>query len=184
MWSQEYSLIFDIAVTGLLLVAIYYAAVLNHKLVALGDARGDLQRLVRDLAETTNQAKSDLGGLEQTTAATIDMLQKHADDSHRLADNIAFFVKRGEDVAERLEAALSQAGGLAVLAEEISRPAPEPRLNAASGAPATPRARQKTASKISEFLARTERKAAAPTATKRSMSTDESELVRAFQAIR
>lgn len=183
MWPQEYSLIFDVAVTALLVVAIFYAAVLNHKLAMFGDAKGEMERLVRDLAETTRQAKTELGGLEQSTSATVDMLQRHADGSHRLADNIAFLVKRGEEITGRLESAISAAEGLATAAEAVSRRPDEPPRMAAAGNEAIVKPRRKPASKISEFLARSEKRTPAAEA-KRSMSPDESELVKAFQAFR
>ena len=106
-WLQDYGLVFDIAICVLLLTTIGFALVLNRKLSDLRAARGDMERLVADFAAATGKAEGGLQALKERSLEAGDGLAKTVDDACRLADEMAFLVKKGHEISDRLEVSIA-----------------------------------------------------------------------------
>jgi hypothetical protein len=177
-WLQDYGLVFDIVICLLLVTAIGYAMALNRKLGALRASRGDLEKLFADFAAATGQAEGGLQALKQGSGAAAEALAKNVSDACRLADEMAFLVKKGNEIADRLEVAISASRKAGSIASQMQTPA-------AAGAP-LPQAPSVAATKPQ---ARPEPDAAAAARgiaklAKRKLSGADSELMRTLQAMR
>ena len=110
------SLILDILVAVLLVVTIGYAVTLNKRLSALRRDKGELERLARGFAETTEKAEMGIGELRAMT----DLLQERIGRAESLRDDLVFLMERGNAAADRLEGvvrdARDKAGGAPVAA--------------------------------------------------------------------
>lgn len=182
-WLQDYGLVFDAVICLLLVTTIGYAVALNRKLSVLRAARGELEKLFADFAAATGQAEGGLQALKEGSAQASDALAKNVSDACRLAEEMAFLVKKGNEIADRLEVQIAAsrkvnpaaAVGLAGFAAPASAPAGMPAERAAMDA-VKPQAPQDPAA---EAAARGIAKLA-----KRKLSGAESELMRTLQAIR
>lgn len=179
-WLQDLGLVFDIAICLLLVVTIGYAMVLNRKLSLLRDAKKDMEKLFTEFAAATSEAQGGLQALKQHSGEAGENLAKNVDDACRLADEMAFLVKKGNEIANRLEAAITASRkattGAEAAAPRAAEAAPPLRAQAPSfGGTATPQAEESAAAPASRGLAKLAR---------RKLSGAESELMRTLQAIR
>jgi hypothetical protein len=184
-WLQDLGLVFDVAICLLLVMTIGYAMALNRKLGLLRDAKRDMEKLFAEFASATNEAQGGLQALKQHSGEAGENLARNVDDACRLADEMAFLVKKGNEIANRLESAIAAsrkasvtagAGGEASAAR--AETAPTMRAQAPSIAKAeiaTPAAARPAETPAPRGLAKL---------TKRKLSDADSELMRALQAIR
>ncbi len=100
---QDYGLVFDAVICLLLVVAICYAATLNRKLTQLREAKRDMEKLFAEFASATNEAQGGLMALKEGSGTAGEALAKNVSDACRLADEMAFLVKKGNEIADRLE---------------------------------------------------------------------------------
>jgi len=181
-WLQDYGLVFDAVICVLLVTTIGYAVVLNRKLNVLRSARGELEKLFADFAAATGQAEGGLQALKDGSAQASDSLAKNVSDACRLADEMAFLVKKGNEIADRLEVQVAASRKVSVPAQAAAlaaaglAAAPERTVAAPAMDPVKPQAPQDPAA---EAAARGIAKIA-----KRKLSGADSELMRALQAIR
>ncbi|HMA16505.1 MAG TPA: DUF6468 domain-containing protein [Kiloniellaceae bacterium] len=172
-WLQDYGVVFDAAIILLLVVTIGYATVLNRKLSLLRQARGEMEKVIADFAAATDQAQSGLKALQEGSGEASGALARNVSDACRLADEMAFLVKKGNEIADRLEVAIS--------ASRKAAPAAGP-LPAAAAAPLpqAPTARPQSAAEADAAAAA---RGIAKLAKRRLSGTD-SELMRTLQAMR
>lgn len=104
---QDYGLVFDMVISLLLVVAIGYAAALNRKLTRLRDAKRDMEKLFAEFASATSEAQGGLMALKEGSGTAGEALAKNVSDACRLADEMAFLVKKGNEIADRLEVQIS-----------------------------------------------------------------------------
>lgn len=211
---QDYGLVFDAVICLLLVVAIGYAAALNRKLTLFRDAKRDMEKLFAEFASATNEAQGGLLALKEGSGTAGQALAKNVSDACRLADEMAFLVKKGNEIADRLEVQVaasrkaSQAAAAPVLrpttpqtpqaeaprAQAPRQQAPETRTPETLGAAALEsgaldavkaRAAQGLTESLGDGLAAKE---SAPRGiaklAKRKLSEADSELMRTLQAIR
>ncbi|HIC80386.1 MAG TPA: hypothetical protein EYH07_02320 [Kiloniellaceae bacterium] len=107
-WLQDYGLVFDVAICVLLVTTIGYAMVLNRKLTELRRARGDMEKLVGEFSAATGRAEGGLQALKERSVEAGDGLARRVDDACRLADEMAFLVKKGNEIADRLEVSIAE----------------------------------------------------------------------------
>jgi hypothetical protein len=192
-WLQDYGLVFDAVICLLLVITIGYAMALNRRLKVLRQARGEMEKLFADFAAATGQAEGGLKALQQGSGAAAEALAKNVGDACRLADEMAFLVKKGNEIADRLETAISASRKVSPVSAASPAGAPAPQALAPQ-APA-PQARPMASS--AERLVREPAKAQDPRETeataaargiarlaKRRLSGADSELVRTLQAMR
>lgn len=104
---QDYGLVFDMVISLLLMVAIGYAAALNRKLTRLRDAKRDMEKLFAEFASATSEAQGGLQALKEGSGTAGEVLARNVSDACRLADEMAFLVKKGNEIADRLEVQIS-----------------------------------------------------------------------------
>lgn len=97
------SLVLDVVVALLLAGTITYCALLNHRLQALRDDKGEMQKVVDALNQAAARAEAGIAGLKTGTAETGQELQETLEKARSLADDLVFLIERGEKVAGRLE---------------------------------------------------------------------------------
>ena len=147
---QDYGLVFDAVICLLLVVAIGYAGALNRKLTQLRDAKRDMEKLFAEFASATNEAQGGLMALKEGSGTAGQALAKNVSDACRLADEMAFVVKKGNEIADRLEvqvaasrkatqaAAQTATGAAPALRPEMPQ-APQTQTRASSLQPSQPR---------------------------------------------
>ncbi len=192
-WLQDYGLVVDIVICLLLVTTIGYAVALNRKLAVLRSARGEMEKLFADFAAATGQADGGLQALKQCSSEAGETLAQNVSDACRLADEMAFLVKKGNEIADRLEVAIAASRKAAQSAQSVqsAQSAQAPRR------PAAPQAGPQV-SPLSGVAPQSVAAAPAPQAgggdetaargiaklAKRKLSNADTELMRALQAIR
>lgn len=173
-WLQDYGLVFDAAICVLLVITIGYAMALNRKLTLLREAKRDMEKLFTDFAKATGEAEGGLQALREGSGVAAEGLAKNVSDACRLADEMAFLVKKGHEIADRLEVAVAasrklQQGSAQPLSAAPAKPAgPVPSLGSATEEAAAPPVKTNAIAKLA----------------KRKLSGADTELMRALQAIR
>jgi Domain of unknown function (DUF6468) len=124
-WLPDYGLVFDAVICVLLITTIGYAVVLNRKLNLLRAARGEMEKLFADFASATGQAEGSLEALKQRSGDAGETLARNVNDACRLADEMAFLVKKGNEIADRLEVAVAASRKVNQPAAELRREAPQ-----------------------------------------------------------
>ncbi len=195
-WLQDYGLVVDIVICLLLVTTIGYAVALNRKLAVLRSARGEMEKLFADFAAATGQAEGGLQALKQSSSEAGETLAQNVSDACRLADEMAFLVKKGNEIADRLEVAIAASRKAAQSAQSVQR-AQSAQSAQAPRRPAAPQAGPQV-SPLSGVAPQSVAAAPAPQAgggdetaargiaklAKRKLSNADTELVRALQAIR
>lgn len=135
---MSFSLIADGLLAALLTATIAYAVVLNRKLTELRQSRGEMERLIGEFAEATQQAEQGVGALRQRAdeaQSTLDQrvaaVESRLDDARKLADDLAFMIEKGGKLADKLERGVTGA---------IKAPEAQPAPVAAPAPAARPRA--------------------------------------------
>jgi len=184
-WLQDFGVVFDIVICLLLVTTIGYAMALNRKLTLLRDAKRDMEKLFAEFATATGQAEGGLQALKDASGQASESLAKNVSDACRLADEMAFLVKKGHEIADRLEVAVAASRKLnqAPTTAQAASPAASPAAAATDRPviePLQPQAPQDAVIK--------EQAPAAPRGiaklAKRKLSGADTELMRALQAMR
>lgn len=96
---MTFSLALDVFVSGLLVITIGLAAVLNHRLGKLRRERSDLERLTSEFQDATARAS------DASRHLTVDAesLRDGIDKAQSLKEDLAFLTERAGGAADRLE---------------------------------------------------------------------------------
>jgi len=185
-WLQDYGLVFDVAICVLLVTTIGYAMALNRKLTLLRDAKKDMAKLIAAYAAATRAAAGALKALKDGSGIAAESLAKNVTDACRLADEMAFLVKKGHEIADRLEVAVAASRKAQQAAQPLTATGPKPAAPAPSLGSATDDGA--TFDPLKSQTARDAAGAGKPNAiaklAKRKLSGADTELMRALQAIR
>ncbi|WP_421709124.1 DUF6468 domain-containing protein [Algihabitans sp.] len=107
---MSFSVIFDGALAALLMATITYAVILNRKLTELRNSRTEMERLIGEFAEATQQAEQGVTALHERAeqaSGTLDQrvaaAEARVEEARKLADDLAFMIDRGGRLADRLE---------------------------------------------------------------------------------
>jgi len=93
------SLIADVAVAVLLVVAIVYAVRLNRQLVAMRQGKTELEAVATSFEKSMGRAGDSFARLKTSSQQLQDAVRK----AETLRDDMAFLLDRGTAVADRLE---------------------------------------------------------------------------------
>ena len=88
---------------ALLIVTIVYALILNSRLKKIRDARDDLYQIIHRFTEATQKARESIESLKKTAATLEGKIESHMNRAEELKSDLSFFIKRGDEVASRLE---------------------------------------------------------------------------------
>ncbi|MGY8992357.1 MAG: DUF6468 domain-containing protein [Rhodospirillales bacterium] len=102
---MELSLALDVLVSGLLLVTICYAMVLNKKIGTLRRDKSDLEKMAASFTTATQKADKSLKNLKATAENLGDRIEK----AQALRDDLMFLTERGSTAADKLEDLVRQA---------------------------------------------------------------------------
>lgn len=108
------SVILDIVLVGLLAAAILYGFRLNRHLRALRQSREELKTLLGEFSRSTERAENALEALRRGSRENVGAVREAVERAEALKDDLEFLSKRGEQIADRLEAGVSagrSAGG-------------------------------------------------------------------------
>ena len=185
-WLQDYGLVFDAVICVLLVITIGYAMALNRKLTLLRDAKRDMEKLFAEFAKATGEAEGGLQALKEGSGVAAETLAKNVSDACRLADEMAFLVKKGHEIADRLEVAVSASRKVQQGGQPLTAAAPKPTVSAASrGSAADDRpARDPLKVQVAQEAATAPKPHGFAKLAKRKLSGADTELMRALQAIR
>ena len=111
-----YALIADGLVAALLIVTIGYCFMLNTKLQALRSGQDGLRDVITALNQATENAQNSILQLKAAGEATGADLRQAISEARNLADELSVMVEAGDNIADRLDGAVSSA--------ERARPAP------------------------------------------------------------
>jgi len=174
------ALFVDLVVAALLLATLSYCILLNRRLAALRDDKGELRELIGGLAAASQRAEASVAALRAAAEQVGVGLQEEIDRARALRDDIAFLLERGGSLADRLEGAIRHGreetrAAPAASSPQPARPAPasrastraeprppaprvEPQPPAAEPAPrAAEPARSAAPSRVASFPSRIER---------------------------
>ncbi len=189
-WLQDYGLVFDVVICVLLVTTIGYAMALNRKLTLLRDAKKDMEKLFAEFAAATGEAEGGLKALKEGSGVAAESLAKNVNDACRLADEMAFLVKKGHEIADRLEVAVAASRKVQQTAQPLTATspksaAPAPSLGSATDdRPLHDLTKAPGAKETAEEIARPGKPNAIAKLAKRKLSGADTELMRALQAIR
>lgn len=129
------SIVLDVVVAALLVVAIGAALVLNRRLAALRAARSDMEQFIERFNTAAARAESGVNALKLTSDATGRVLQQTVVRAQALRDEMAFLIERAEPMVDRLSAAHRAAADAKRAAAAPAAPAPAAAAVAARPAP-------------------------------------------------
>jgi hypothetical protein len=120
------ALLVDFAVAGLLLATLSYCILLNRRLAALRDDKGELRELIIGLSAASQRAEAGVASLRVAAEQIGVGLQDEIDRARELRDDLAYMLERGGALADRLE------GAIRAHRDETrpaaARPAPRPEI--------------------------------------------------------
>ncbi|MBL4721277.1 MAG: hypothetical protein JKY20_09130, partial [Alphaproteobacteria bacterium] len=103
----DFGLLIDGVVSILLVTVIVYAVRLNRNLGTLKANRMELEQLIASFTESTDRAEASVGRLKSTATETAQSLQSNVTRAQELRDDLTFMTERANEIADRLEAAIS-----------------------------------------------------------------------------
>jgi hypothetical protein len=101
----------NILIAALLVAVIVYAVILNRKLGGLRDHKADFEKLLAAFDESTKRAENSVKTLKASAEQQMKALQQPVQRAEAMRDELAFIVKRADEVAERLTNSISTARG-------------------------------------------------------------------------
>jgi hypothetical protein len=102
------AVLIDLLVAGLLLATLSYCIVLNRRLAALRDDKGELRELIRGLGAAAQRAEAGVASLRAAAEQIGVGLQQEIERARGLRDDLAYMIERGGGLADRLEGAIRQ----------------------------------------------------------------------------
>ncbi len=100
---DNFELIINLAIIGLLIPTIIYAYKLNKSLNILRQNQSSLAKLVEALNEATFKAESSIPKLKSVTEHSSEGLKEVVDCAKELKDDLLFINERADNLADRLE---------------------------------------------------------------------------------
>jgi hypothetical protein len=100
------ALLVDLVVAGLLLATLSYCILLNRRLAALRDDKGELRELIRGLTSASQRAEAGVAALRQAADHIGVGLQQEIDRARELREDLVYMLERGGALADRLEVAI------------------------------------------------------------------------------
>lgn len=88
---------------ALLLLTIFYAFILNHRLKKLRDSKDELQQVIARFSQATKVAENTITTLKKTAHDLEGDLRKKLKDAETLYTDLKFIIQKGEEVATKLE---------------------------------------------------------------------------------
>jgi septal ring factor EnvC (AmiA/AmiB activator) len=100
--SSGIGVLVDLTIVTLLIVTIAFAAVLNRRLAAWRQDRGEFERLIAQFNQAAARAEAGVERLKAASEQTGKTLQQAVTKGQSLRDDLAYLIERGEPLADRL----------------------------------------------------------------------------------
>jgi hypothetical protein len=126
MEATPFSVILDVVILVLLGFTIVYAARLSMQLQRLRNSKADLDKLIRDLVKSIDQAERAVDGLHDTARGVGGDLQKVIDRAGLITGDLEVMTDSGERLAAKLETLMDTARPLAAAGAGVVKPTATP----------------------------------------------------------
>jgi hypothetical protein len=100
--SSGISVLVDLTIVTLLIVTIVFAAILNRRLAAWRQHRGEFERLIAQFNQAAARAEAGVERLKAASEQTGKTLQQAVTKGQSLREDLAYLVERAEPLADRL----------------------------------------------------------------------------------
>lgn len=100
---DNFELLINLIIIGLLVPTIIYAYRLNKNLSLLRQDQNSLAKLIQSLNEATIKAEHSIPKLKSATESTSGELKEVVDNAKTLKDDLMFINERADNLADRLE---------------------------------------------------------------------------------
>jgi len=100
--SSGLSIFADLTIVTLLIVTIAFAAVLNKRLAAWRQHRGEFERLIIQFNQAAARAEAGIERLKAASEQTGKTLQQAVTKGQSLRDDLGYLIERAEPLADRL----------------------------------------------------------------------------------
>lgn len=100
---DNFELLINVTIIGLLIPAIVYTYRLNRNLSILRQNQESLSKLVSSLNEATFKAENSIPKLKSVTEHSSEGLKEVVDSAKNLKDDLIFINERADNLADRLE---------------------------------------------------------------------------------
>jgi hypothetical protein len=100
--SSGISIFVDLTIVALLIVTIAFAAVLNRRLAAWRQDRGEFERLIAQFNQAAARAETGVERLKAASEQTGKTLQQAVTKGQSLRDDLAYLIERAEPLADRM----------------------------------------------------------------------------------
>jgi hypothetical protein len=100
--SSGLSILVDLTIVTLLIVTIAFAAVLNRRLAAWRQHRGEFERVIAEFNRSAARAEAGVERLKAASEQTGKTLQQAVTKGQSLRDDLAYLIERAEPLADRM----------------------------------------------------------------------------------
>tara|TARA_B100001964_G_C14156944_1_gene564778 strand:- start:189 stop:767 length:579 start_codon:yes stop_codon:yes gene_type:complete len=97
------SIIVDVILAVLLIMAIGYGMSLNRKIVALRDDQGKLEKLATSFYDATTRAEASVANLRSAAEESSRLLNEGVGETGEICEDLKYLIERGETIADELE---------------------------------------------------------------------------------
>lgn len=129
MTGLSLSLVLDIVILVLLGCTIVYAARLSLHLQRMRDAKGNLEKAVREFVKASERAEKAVSGMRENARDVGAKLQSAIDSAAALSDELQIMTESGNNLASRIEHLIDEARPVIAAAQTVS---PSPLVRAAA----------------------------------------------------
>lgn len=102
------SLIFEGAVSGLLIAVIVYAVKLNRRILALRSQEGELKEMIGQFNDAALQAEISAGHLKTAGTDSERNLRATIERAQAMRDDLSFMIERGGNMSDRVDRSIER----------------------------------------------------------------------------
>jgi hypothetical protein len=102
------SLIFEGAVSGLLIAVIVYAIKLNRRIIALRSQEGELKEMIAQFNDAATQAEISAGHLKAVGTESERNLRATIERAQAMRDDLSFMIDRGGNISDRVDRSIER----------------------------------------------------------------------------
>ena len=179
----DYGLLFDVIVAVMLGVTITYSVILNRKLTTFRNGREEMGALVKEFAEAIRQAEQGMAAIREAAEGSGEALQAKVESADRLADDLAYLMKRADLAVGKLEEATQRSRNPLYRSSSLATPRAGEIPRAEDFAAAKPQLEPKSGRVAGETEPEPGARAPAEPAAPK-LSSEESQLLKVLQGMR
>lgn len=105
------AILLDVILAALLVATITYCRKLSKHLDIIRNSREELEALVADFTQSTEQAELSVVSLKKNTSAMVEKLQMKIEKAEYVANDLDFLSDKSERIADQMTAMISESRG-------------------------------------------------------------------------